>query len=401
MMSEFGVVVRLRGNAADIRKDCQTLIKGEKVMSVSMDAKEWKRLAGWVKHGLADNPTAAVEVNAVSADNTVSLRVVGDTVAEAHATAEVTEDLAVALPGKLFTELLRTVATGTVVVRAPEEGNSVIIDAGRSTFTLPCAVVPQVAVTQPQTFGTVDAAAFAKVVGQVAPSADVSGGGALSAVLLSPDSAAGALTLVATNRYRMAVASVPYVPAGDANDDSDVLLSAKTVAGQVKAVTAETLTLQRSDGTYGFAGDNESISGRLISGAYAPWERAMSMADNSTISATVSAPDLLGAVKRCGLVARLGQSDAASGTFELVDGQIRLTAGSGSVGEAEEFVAVEQAGDNVTVRMNLEYVAAGLHAAGDEKVMFQFSGPQRAVLMTTLPEDHTTPFRYLIMPLAT
>ena len=368
-------------------------------MAISMDAAAWKRLAEWVKHGLSDNPTAAIELSASAETQEVTLRVVGDTVARAHANGDVAEDLDVAVPGKLFAELLRHVAAGVVTVQRHEEGNQLTVTSGRSTFTLPLATAQQVTVTQPDAFGEIDTAAFAAAVAQVAPSADLSGG-PLSAVLVSPDTEAGVLTLVATNRYRMAVAHVPYTPAAG-SDDEDLLISAKALAGQVKAVKSDTVTLQRRDGVYGFTGAGHSIHGRLVSGAYAPWERAMSMADNATTTVTVSAADLLGAVKRCSLVANMGAADAAPGLFELSSGNLRITAGDGQFGEAEETVAVQQTGDDLSVRMNMEYVVAGLHATADADVTFQLSGPQRAVLMSTVPDgDGEQPFRYLIMPLA-
>jgi DNA polymerase-3 subunit beta len=112
------------------------------------------------------------------------------------------------------------------------------------------------------------------------------------------------------------------------------------------------------------------------------------------------------AIKLVALVADRG----AQVRMEFADGMLRLSAGADDVGRAEEDLAVDFAGEPLTIAFNPTYLTDGLASVHSERVSFGFTTPGKPALLRPALDDDSHPtgagpfaalptdYVYLLMP---
>ena len=144
-----------------------------------------------------------------------------------------------------------------------EDGTRATLKCGASVFTLalmPSGEYPALP-GMPDLTGSVDAAEFAHAVAQVAVAAGRDDTlPALTGVKVIADRDAGLLTLVATDRYRLAVREVPYEPSGSRRD-LELLIPAHALTDVAKHLDGDRVSLSAGDGTVGFSGSGLAVHG--------------------------------------------------------------------------------------------------------------------------------------------
>jgi DNA polymerase-3 subunit beta len=202
-------------------------------------------------------------------------------------------------------------------------------------------------------------------------------------------------------------------------DDAEaaVIVPAKALAEAAKAVApGSEVHLALGDGdTVGkdrllgiHSGDKHSTT-RLLDTEF-PKFRQLFPADYTAV-AIVEVADLIEAIKRVALVA----DKAAQIRMEFSDdGALRLSAGSGGegafLGEAEEDLPVQFAGQPLTIAFNATYLTDGLAALNADRVHFGFTTSQRPAVLQPADKDQALDegegpypaeageYRYLLMP---
>jgi DNA polymerase-3 subunit beta len=116
--------------------------------------------------------------------------------------------------------------------------------------------------------------------------------------------------------------------------------------------------------------------------------------------------ELTEAIKLVALVADRG----AQIRMEFADGMLRLSAGADDVGRAEEDLAVDFAGEPLTIAFNPTYLTDGLGSVHSERVSFGFTTPGKPALLRPAFDDDSHPtgngpfpalptdYVYLLMP---
>jgi DNA polymerase-3 subunit beta len=213
----------------------------------------------------------------------------------------------VLVPGRLLSDIVRSLPAQPVDLRV--EGSRVVLTCGPARFTLPTLPVedyPELP-AMPPTAGTLGADVFAAAVAQVALAA---GRDDTLPVLTGVrfEIEGDTLTLAATDRYRLAVRTLPWRPA-DPDVSTTALVPARTLSETARALTSGpdvTLALSSgsgggSEGMIGFEGAGRRTTSRLLEGEF-PKYRSL-LPTESTAIAEVSTAPFVEAVKRVSLVA--------------------------------------------------------------------------------------------------
>lgn len=313
--------------------------------------------------------------------------------------ADVDEAGTVLVSGRLLADISRALPGKPVDVHV--EGTRVVLTCGASRFTLltmPVDDYPALPV-MPPVFGTVEAEVFAQAVAQVTIAASRDE----TLPLLTGVRAefeADRITLLATDRYRLAMRELPWHPASPGTSSS-ALLRARTLSDVAKSLTsAGTVDLalvdSTSHGLIGFEAGGRRTTSLLLDGEYPPVRRLFP--EQTTTHAVVHRTSLVEAARRVSLVAERNTPIRLS----FSEGTVVLEAGQGDDAQASEALEATLVGEDISSAFNPHYLLDGLGALGTEFVRMAFTHSSKPVVVTgqTSPEgDAEADFRYLLMPI--
>jgi DNA polymerase III subunit beta len=304
--------------------------------------------------------------------------------------------------GRLLAEISRSLPAKPVHINA-EDGRAVLT-CGSATFTLltmPEEEYPALP-EMPPAAGTIGSDAFATAVSQSATAAGRDDTlPALTGVRIEIDG--DTLTLVSTDRYRLAVRELRWSPARP-DLTAAMLVPARALADTARSLTSSAqvsiaLALPGSDsgagdGMIGFEGAGRRTTTRLLSGEFPRYQSLLPKTVNSVAELPVSL--LSESVKRVALVAERNTPVRLS----FSSGQLMLEAGTGDEAQAEEFLEADFSGDDLSIAFNPQYLLDGLAAIDSDTVRISFTEPGKPALLTGKPDPDGQPeFRYLLMPI--
>lgn len=298
--------------------------------------------------------------------------------------------------GRLLADITKALPNRPVEMTV--DGTRVTITCGSSKFSLPTMPVedyptlPQM----PEHAGSVAGEVFSEAVAQVA----VAAGRDETLPMLTGvriEINADQLTMVATDRFRLAMRELTWEPGG-AVDDTAVLVPAKTLADSAKTLggagSKVELSLASGDGLLGLSGPTRRSTSRLLDAEFPKYRQLLPSETSAT--AVVDVAPLVEAIKRVSLVAERGTQVR----LEFSDTGLRLTAGGDDEGSAEEELPVELTGESLTIAFNPSYLLDGLGALKTERAQMLFTTSSRPALIKPVGEDdEVVPgYLYLLMP---
>lgn len=307
--------------------------------------------------------------------------------------AQVDEPGEVLVGGKLLADIAANLPTGDVTFA--EDGTRVKVTAGKARFVLPKMPMNDYPTlpARPAALGTVAAAEFARAVEQVAFAA---GGDAAMPVLtgVRMEISGTTITLVATDRYRLAVRTLTWEPS-DKNVSMAVTVPAKHLADAVKGLARDgdvlSLGLDEHE-LLAVAGNTRTATVGGISGDYPHWQ--VLLPANATSTAVVHTKEVAEALARVALVREHNQPVRA--TFG--DDALELAAGAGTTdgdSSGEDTVGCELSGPGLTIGFNPGFFRDGLAACGTDQVQVQMTLPGKPALIVPVGMPG---YRYLVMP---
>ena len=315
--------------------------------------------------------------------------------------AEVSDPGTVVVSGRLLADIARSLPAAPVVFDL--SGTRVNITCGRSSFTLPTLPFedyPSLP-SMPTLAGTIDAAEFAHAVTSVAVAATRDDTlPTLTGIRMEIEGTT--ITLAATDRYRLAVRELSWVPS-DPKISTNALVPARTLADTAKALanaSAVSLALSSSgDGLIGLEGTAGDVSRRtttrLLDGQFPPYRTLLP--SESSAAAVVETALLSDALKRVALVAERNTPVRLS--FD--DGEVTLRAGTGEDAQAIEAVECAFTGDAIEIAFNPTYLGDGLGAVDAAFTRFSFTQPSKPAVLSGLEKADSKPseeYKYLLMP---
>jgi DNA polymerase-3 subunit beta len=312
--------------------------------------------------------------------------------------AEVADPGTVLVSGKLLADISRSLPGKPVDVVT--DGSRVSLTCGASRFTLLTMPVDEYPTlpAMPDGTGTVAGDVFTEAVAQVTVAASRDETlPILTGVRL--EIAGETLTLMATDRYRLAMRTLPWRPVSP-SADTIALVRARTLSEVSKALGAAadvTLALSTGGSTelIGFEAGGRRTTSLLVDGEY-PKVRSLFPAESPTF-AVVGAHALIEAVRRVALVAERNTPVRLSFT----DGAVTLEAGQGEDAQASEAVESTLVGEEVSIAFNPQFLLDGLGALSTPFARLSFTQPQKPAVITGQAElegGDDGLYRYLLMP---
>ncbi len=318
--------------------------------------------------------------------------------ARSQVPAEVSEPGSVLVLGRLLAEISRSLPNKPIDVSV--EGSKVEVRCGSARFTLsamPTGEYPELP-QMPGLAGSIDGSVFAEAINQVTIAAGRDETlPLLTGVRVEIDG--DSLTLLATDRYRLAMRQINWSPASPSAEEV-ALVRARTlsdVARNLAGAGSVEISLGEGADIVGFEAGGRRTTSLLVDGEYPPVRRLFP--DSTTTHTVTNTAELIEAAKRVALVAE--RNTPIRLTF--TDGQVVLEAGAGDDAQASEALESVLEGEEITTAFNPQYLLDGLGALGTEYVRLSLNHPTKPVLMTGQDElngsDHAEDFRYLLVPI--
>lgn len=310
----------------------------------------------------------------------------------------------VLLEGKRLHDLLKKSRGESV--RISTSGAKAVVEPGPSRFelgTLPLAKYPALP-DLPKAGGTVFVQQFLGAVRKVLLA--VGQDGAMPALAgVRMEFGADTMTLVATDRYRLAVAEIPWFPDDPQAEHAPLLIPAsilKTIAGRWKAGTGRTRIGNGAggpEGVVGFAHGAETCTARLLPGEFV--KHRTLFASGYPLGVVVETTPLKAATELITLVA--GGASPVELTF--APGEVRVSTGAAdtasTTAHGAESVPALYDGPTFSMSFNPAHLLDWLGASGRNFVRVAIARPSKPVVLTA----HDTPtatdddgIRYLLMP---
>jgi DNA polymerase III subunit beta len=335
-----------------------------------------------------------------------------DVSAQATVPVDAEEEGSALVSGRLLAEISRSLPARPVQITS--EGGKLVLTCGSATFTLltmPEDEYPALP-EMPQSAGSVGSDAFASAVSQSAIAAGRDDTlPALTAIRIEIE--ADTLTLISTDRYRLAVRELRWTPARPGLSAA-VLVPARTLAETARSLTSGaevsialalpgegsgqdgygTAIGTADTGMIGFEGGGRQTTTRLIGGEF-PRHQAL-LPKHVTATAEMPTSLLAEAVKRVALVAE--RNTAVRLAFS--PGQLVLEAGASEEAQAVEVLEAGYDGDELSIAFNPQFLLDGLSALDSDTARMSFTEPGKPALITGKPAPEGQPdYRYLLMPI--
>jgi DNA polymerase-3 subunit beta len=210
-------------------------------------------------------------------------------------------------------------------------------------------------------------------------------------------SAGGRLSLLATDRFRMAAATLPWT-AAEQIADVDVLIPATTLADAVRQVSGRQVAVRCGGGRLGLEWTSGAQTAGLVTASLAlPFPDAQLerlMATKPECSVEVEADALRRAVDRA------VPFGGATGRVRLsvADGVVVVHGGDAVIGESSEDVKAVVLGAHLTASYQGRYLLDALGSFAGRRVVVQLQHDIQPTAFTQTDPD-AVELRYLVVPL--
>lgn len=365
----------------------------------------------WAARSLPVRPSAPVLAGLLieAGDGLVLSTFDYETSARATLTAEVSDEGAALVSGRLLSDICRSLPAKPVEMVL--EGARVSLTCGSARFslqTMPVEDYPKIP-EMPAATGTVQSDVFAHAVAQAVTAAgrdDMLP--VLTGVRIEIDGPT--ITMLATDRFRLSLRELAWDPRST-DESLAALVPARVLGDTAKSLTAGsevTIALSASgtgEGLIGFEGTGPGgvrrTTTRLLDGEF-PKVRSLFPTERLTI-AKVDKAALIESVKRVALVAERN----AAVQLAFSEGVLTLDAGSGDEAQASESIEAIIDGEALTTGFNPQFLLDGLTAIDEPVVELAFTQASKPVVMSGAADESTqgsgdpgrdSGFRYLLMP---
>ena len=324
--------------------------------------------------------------------------------AQTEIAAEVEEPGKILVSGRLLADIASRLPNAPV--RFNTDDGKIVVSCGSAHFTLLSMPVeeyptlPQI----PESSGVLPAEAFAGAVAQVAVAAsrdDVTP--VITGVQLEVSS--HSLSLVATDRYRVAVREVEWASDDSVEGTITALVPARTLTeigktfGHSGSISVAVTSSDERE-LIAFQADRRTVTSLLIKGNFPPVKRLFpETVDNYAVLNTA---ELIEATRRVSLVL---EREAAL-RFSFTDDGVTLEAIGSEQAQASETIDAYLTGSETVVSLKPQFLLDGLGAVHSEFVRISFTktdnpnkpGPVLITSQSTKDQAGTDNYRYLLQP---
>jgi DNA polymerase III subunit beta len=294
--------------------------------------------------------------------------------------------------GRLFAELVGSLPPKPVTVEANAEQMTLTCGPVRAALPLMTLEDYPALPTPPDPIGIVHAEDFAKQVARVLPAHDAAGTTGLPALTgmylgLGGDQ----LSIAATNRYQMAVSTIPgWRCVNDEAEARQLLIPGEVVASVLKVCDYDgALHIGVTDNAVSFVTESRTTVSRLLDVKGFP-QFANAIPKRAETPTVIQVEDVREALKRATMV--LDDSEPVSLSF--ASDILTMRAGSGR-GQVTAELDCDHQGPDVELAVNPAYFTTAISAAG-ETAELSITGPHERILVTA-PKDDA--YAHVVMPI--
>ena len=308
------------------------------------------------------------------------------------AEAQVEEEGAVVVPGRLLVDIVRLLPAGEVTLEHRADEGMVRLTCGSASYSLNTygpEDFPRLPEIEPESAFSVEREAFLDTIGRVGRSASRDESRpVLTGILVRFEG--DKLVMAATDSYRLSVKETSLT--GGPGRELEAIVPARALQELARigqAAEAETIEVGVQENQVVFGVDGVWLTARRIDGQFPNYKQLLP----EQFEAEVQLPreELLEVVRRTGLLAQ--RKSPLRLRFE--DGELTVSAQTQDVGEARESLPVAYTGEALEIGFNAEVLRDGLESVTDETARLKLISPLRPGLLHGESDD----FLYLIMPI--
>ena len=311
--------------------------------------------------------------------------------------AEIIEGGQVAVPAKVFSELINSLPSEKIELSTEENQLRVRSKKTKSSFSLTDASeFPNLYEDMGKQIAKLSNTSLKKDITSVvfATSPDITRP-ALSGVLLKKqhEEEKETFLFVATDGYRLSLRTHP-LSVGDIPFEKPLLIPSRILREVLNAKEEEGTTalfVAEQNNQVIFKMKDTILVGRLIEAVFPPYEKIIPTDFSSDV--TIDREELLKAVKICSIFAR---ETANVVKISLQKDKVVVLAHTPSVGENAVEVEAKLKGEENEIAFNARYLLDLLSNVEGEDVLFQMSGPLNPGLFKIVGDDN---FFHIIMPI--
>jgi DNA polymerase III subunit beta len=299
---------------------------------------------------------------------------------------------AILLPGRLLAELARSLGDPTVEIELRETEHDVEIRNGGSSFhlrTLPSEDFPKFPEedAEPMRMPAAALASTVELVARAASRDDMRP--VLTGVLVS--ASGSEMTMVATDSYRLAVKRTELE--GGIAGELEANIPARALRELARIVSAEgvedvAVALSRNQAV--FRAGAIVLNTRLIEGQFPNFRQLLPESYEHDVR--LPRPELLDVTRR---VSQLAQRNAPL-RLSFAPGELRVSASTPDVGDAEETMPAAFEGEPLEIGFNPDFLREGIESVEGDELMLRLISPLRPGLLQPVDSED---FRYLVMPI--
>jgi DNA polymerase III subunit beta len=307
--------------------------------------------------------------------------------------AEVADEGAVLLPGRLLAEVARSLADSTVEIESRESEHDVEIRSGSSSFhlrVLPAEDFPKLPVAGEEPGLKIPAKELGASIDLVARAASRDD---MRPVLTGVFVAASGseMTMVATDSYRLAVKRTELESDLGGEIDANIPARALRELGRIlssEGVEEATVSLLPNQAV--FQAGAIVLTTRLIEGQFPNFRQLLPESYEHDVR--LPRTDFLDVTRR---VSQLAQRNAPL-RLSFAPGELTVAAETPDVGDAEETMPAAFEGEPLEIGFNPEFLKEGIESVEGDEVLLRLISPLRPGLLQPVEGED---FRYLVMPI--
>ncbi len=305
--------------------------------------------------------------------------------------AVVEKEGAAVLPGRLVTDIVRSMPVGDVKIDFNEKEQMAEITSSSADFKVNCLPAddfPRLPSMPEDGAFEVEAGPMIQTVNTVARAASRDETRpVLTGVLVkfSQDK----IKMVATDSYRLSVRETEVK--STVAEKKEVIVpraSLEELARLCGAGEEEKVSVGVADGQIIFGSADILLTSRLIEGKFPNYQQLLP--EEFKYEVEIDREELLEVVRRVGLMAQKN----APLRLKLEEGKLVVSALTPQVGEARESLPVPFKDEEVEIGFNPEFLRDGIESVSEEKVVLRLISPLRPGLL----KGSSDAFLYLIMP---
>jgi DNA polymerase III subunit beta len=306
--------------------------------------------------------------------------------------AQVEEEGAVVVPGRLLVDIVRLLPAGEVTLEHRAEEGVARLACGPASYQLNTygpEDFPRLPEIDAESAFAVDREAFLDTVARVGRSASRDESRpVLTGILVR--FAGEKLVMAATDSYRLSVKETELSRGPGSEVEAIVPARALQELARIgQAGADETISVGVQENQVVFGVDGVWLTARRIDGQFPNYKQLLP--EQFEVEVQLPREELLDVVRRTGLLAQ--RKSPLRLRFE--NGDLTVSAQTQDVGEARESLPVDYGGETMEIGFNADFLRDGLESVTEDTVRLKLISPLRPGLIHGTGDD----FLYLIMPI--